>query len=349
MGLQSLSSAGRLLSRCLQLGVLVLSCLVQVAEADKVWLENGDVISGDIQRLEAGQLKLATEYAGIITVSWRHVRSIQSDNPLWVSLIGEGEAGRRTLKGNADELIIADEDGYERKFSAAWPVAEITREKPALAEEWEISGQFGLSMDSRKGNKDELRLNFDGVLNIDDQLNKNTFKWDYDVEELSGTKNNDWEIGYSYSRYFTEHWFVQGAADRSYDSDADLFSRTTVGASLGYRFWDTIDRTFRSSFGLTQLWEKYDSQKNEKNKALTWNLFYRNKVTEQLEYFLDSKLFYRMDTDRQWLLDAEHGLRFGVTNNLSLNLTHYLDHDSEPGDESKKTDSQVKMGVGYHW
>ena len=349
MGLMSFGSRARLLRVCTQLGLLVLSCLALTVKADKVWLENGDMLTGEIQRLEAGQLKLATEYAGVITVSWRHVRSVQSDSPLWVSLIGEGEAGRRTLKSDGNGLVIADEDGYERKFSAAWPVAEITREKPALAEEWEIGGRFGLSMDNRTGNKNELRLNFDGVLNIDDQLNKNSFKWDYDVEELSGKKNNDWEVGYSYSRYFTEHWFVQGAADKSYDSDVDLYSRTTVGASLGYRFWDTIDQTFRSSFGLTQLWEKYDSQKDEKNKALTWNLFYRNRITEQLEYFHDSKLFYRMDTSRQWLLDAEQGFRFGVTDNLSLNLTHYLEHDSEPGDESKKTDSQMKMGVGYQW
>ena len=348
MALQLLSSISRLLGKGRPLYVLIFSCMVFAAKADKVWLENGDVISGEIKSLEAGQLKLATEYAGEITVSWRHVRTVESDDPVWVTFIGEDEAAIRELKSDGQELVVVDQDGVERNFSAAWAVASITQEKPALPESWEFSGNFGVNMDSTKGNEEEWVFNLDGALNINDQWNKNRLAWDVEVENDDGTKTTDWELGYTYSRYFTEHWFVQGAADMNYDSDDDLYSRSSIGASLGYRFRETSQDALLSSVGFSQLWEKYDSEGKVANTALTWSAFYRSKLTESLEYFVDSKIYYRIDS-RQWLLDGEQGLRFGVTDNLSLNLTHLLDYDSEPGEDSQKADSQMKMGVGYRW
>lgn len=349
MGCQWFRRVVNLFCKLPVLGALVLSCLAVSAHADKVWMENGDIISGTIQGLEAGQLTLETKYAGVITVNWRHVRSLESDDPVWVGLIGEDMAERRQLRSDGNELIVVDSDGYERSFSAAWPVAEIRKEKPALSPAWEVNGKVNLGFDSDQGNDDETTFNLSGSLDINDQWNKNNFKWDVEIEDDGGTQTKEWEVGYSYSRFFTENWFVKGSADQLYDSSEDLRSRVNAGAAVGYRFRDTIKETLMVSSGLNHLWEDYQKEDNQENIALSGSVFYRRVLIDNLEYYLDTKVFYRLQSGSQWLLDSEQGLKIGLSENLSLNLTHYLDFDSIPTDGSKKTDSQIKMGVGYSW
>ena len=57
------------------------SMLISAGWADTVWLENGDMISGEVIGLDAGILKMNTVYAGELSVNWRHVRSVKTDNP----------------------------------------------------------------------------------------------------------------------------------------------------------------------------------------------------------------------------------------------------------------------------
>ncbi len=330
------------------LGVLA-ACMCTTARADTVWLENGDVISGKIEKLEAGKLSIKTQYAGTINVSWRYVRAVDANKPLWVSLIGEEQASQRTLASAGKRLKVVDEDGYSRTFSAAWPVAGITREQPVLADEWEVTGTFGVNVDSKKGNKEELVLSFDGNLGINDQWNKNLFKWDVEIENKKGVRSSEWELGYSYSRYLTEHWFVKGAADQSHDSDADLKLRTSVGGSGGYRFWETLDGALLTSVGVTHLWEDYQKEDDQKHYALTWDLHFRNTIYKDMEYFLDNKIFYRLGSGNKLIIDTEHGLKMSLTEALELKLTHYFDYDGKPADNAEKTDSQVKLGIGYKW
>ncbi len=332
-----------------QLLAVCLAWNVNVARADTVWLENGDVISGKIEKLESGQLSLSTRYAGTINVSWRYVRAIHGDEPLWVSMIGESQASKRLLESKGKRLTIIDEDGYARSFSAAWPVAGITRKKPVLADEWEVTGSIGVSFDSKKGNKDELIISVDGNLGINDRWNKNLIKWDVEVENKKGVRTSEWELGYSYSRYLTEHWFVKGAADQSHDSAADLQLRTSFGASGGYRFWETLDGTLLTSVGVTHLWEDYKNENDQKHYALTWDIHYRKVFPRGMEYFLDNKVFYRLGSGNKLIVDGEHGLKISLTEALELKLSHYFDYDGRPVDDAEKTDNQVKLGIGYKW
>ncbi|WP_252178501.1 DUF481 domain-containing protein [Endozoicomonas sp. 4G] len=314
-------------------------------------MENGDVISGKIKSLEAGKLVLSTRYAGDITVNWRHVRSLETDQPMWVGLIGEKESQQRRLKSNGDQLVVVDPDGYERSFSAAWPVAEILLEQPVLASAWDITGKLNFGLDSDQGVDNETIFTLDGDLNINDEWNKNSFKWDIEIEKEKDSESitKEWELGYAYSRYFTEHWFVQGSLDQEYDSTEDLKSRLTLGGSAGYRFRETINETWITTAGLTHLWENYRLEDNQKNLAVTTGLLYRKKLIDNLEYYFNSKLFYRLSSGREWLFDGEHGLKVGLSENLYLNLMHYLDYDSIPVEGADKTSSQIKFGIGYSW
>ena len=204
--------------------LLLLIALFSVnwAWADTVWMNNGDVLSGDIQKLEAGRLSLKTSYAGTISLNLKYITSLDSDKTFWVSLIGEKQASLRRLEARNPGVTVMDDDGRKRTFSSVWPVAAIHLKKPALADTWQVKGNLVAALDSKSGNDDESLMGVEGRVHIDDQWNKNAIHWDIDLENDEGVRSSEWRIGYSYSRYLSEHWFVQAAAEQEYDSEEDL-------------------------------------------------------------------------------------------------------------------------------
>ncbi|MET4693173.1 hypothetical protein V5J35_003259 [Endozoicomonas sp. NE40] len=341
----------RFLMNCLKGCALLLPVFVGTGRADTIWLENGDVLSGEVVGLDAGILKLKTVYAGELSVNWRHVRSVKTDNPLWINLIGENKAQLRELHSSGDDLLIVDEDGYERRFSAAWPVASMAQSEPVLDDNWEFRGNFDVNLENKSGNDIESRYRMNGQMHLDDQWNKNRLKWNVDVERKNEGiwKKDIWEVEYDYSRYFTEHWFANASSKKRYHSRENLRSRSNAGGFIGYRVRETTTEALLNSLGLTQIWETYDREGKQQNLAVGWKMFHRRYLMNDLEYFVDSGLYYRIQSQRQWIWDGEHGVRYKMTDNLSFNVTQIFDFDSQPGEDEKKLDSQLKFGIGYNW
>ncbi|MGI2028369.1 hypothetical protein [Endozoicomonas acroporae] len=117
--------------------------------ADTVWMNNGDVLSGDIVKLDSGKLSLQTKYAGTIELDWRYVTALDSDKTFWVSLIGEEKARLRRFEGQQTGVTVIDESGRKRSFSAVWPVAAIHIEKPVIADTWVLGGKLVAALDSK--------------------------------------------------------------------------------------------------------------------------------------------------------------------------------------------------------
>ncbi len=329
------------------LGILYLFG-IQPTSADTVWLSNGDILTGDIIKLDAGKLSLKTAYAGTLELDWSFVASLDSDKSFWVSLIGEEKGSWRQIEGQQTGVTVIEEDGQKRIFSAAWPVAAIHIDKPAIANTWELGGNLTATLDGRFGNDEELLFGVDGKLNINDQWNKNALYWDVEVENDEGLRTSEWDIGYSYSRFLNEHWFVQGAAEQEHDSTEDLQFLSSLGGTLGYRFWETAEGSLKTSAGLSQLWEKYQNRDLQRDYALTWIFNYSTQFIDNWRYFVNSRTFFRMKHPTT-LVTINQGIKIGLTKRISWNLTHTLDYNSDPVEATKKADSRVRMGIGYQW
>ena len=306
------------------------------------------MLRGEIIKLEEGKLSIKTAYAGTLTVDWGYVRALDSDKALWVTLIGESNPSERSLEGQATGVAVVEADGTSRQFSAVWPVAAIHLSAPTLADTWQVTGSLGVGLDASAGNDEELTISLDGEVNINDQWNKNTLRWEYETESDDDSTETDWGLAYDYSRYLDEHLYVQGSGSREFDSDADLRYRTSLGGSLGYRFWETKTRLLRSSVGFSRLWEAYEHSEYEKDIAVTWMVEYRAEFWEHMSYYTNIKTFYRLGSG-ETLVTLRQGVKWNITDELSLKLDHSLDYDSQTLSDVKDTDNQVKIGIGYQW
>ena len=74
---------------CIKIGVLVLALTllgILPASGDEVRLQNGDRITGKVVRMEEGKLIFKTAYAGNITIQWKEISNLITDEPIRVVL-----------------------------------------------------------------------------------------------------------------------------------------------------------------------------------------------------------------------------------------------------------------------
>ncbi|HHD77580.1 MAG TPA: hypothetical protein ENK97_02220, partial [Campylobacteraceae bacterium] len=94
----------------LLLPLLTLFCLIHAAPAfaaQTITLDNGDRLTGTVERIGDGIVKVKTGYAGTISIEWKKVREIRSDDePMHVRLTGNGTIPVKSIIRNGDRILL---------------------------------------------------------------------------------------------------------------------------------------------------------------------------------------------------------------------------------------------------
>lgn len=110
--------------------IMVLGVWSELALAQKtdiVILKNGDRITGEIKKLEAGLLRFSTDTMGTVSIEWRHILRILSDKSQSLEMRdGSRLYGRLQKLDDEDEVVVQTARGTVNvDFStivSAWPV-----------------------------------------------------------------------------------------------------------------------------------------------------------------------------------------------------------------------------------
>ena len=104
---------------------------VAADKTDLVYLKNGDRITGEVVKLEAGVLEFKTDTMGNIFIEWRFIDNLVSNRPHAV----EGSDGSRWLgslagTGESGEIEVSTPRGpvdlSPQNVVSVWPVATVT-------------------------------------------------------------------------------------------------------------------------------------------------------------------------------------------------------------------------------
>lgn len=122
------------------LRILLLSAFVGLAipvSADRVWLNNGDRLSGDILLLDGGKRVLKTRYAGQVLIDWKDIDTLRSDQPLLLR--------RQELDREPSKLLVAAGKACAASpmrlaTPCRWPVLPVWR-RPACVARSVLVGQ----------------------------------------------------------------------------------------------------------------------------------------------------------------------------------------------------------------
>ncbi|QKV66045.1 DUF481 domain-containing protein [Pseudomonas sp. 43A] len=316
--------------------------------ADTVWLKNGDKLSGTITVFDGGKLLIQTKYAGAVTIDWKEVKTLDSDQHLLVK--------QDAYNGEVSKSLTAAEDGKVTLANGEAPktvelasIQQILKPKPVV-EDLVWKGNVDLALDYQRAEKDTDDYDVGFKTTARHGRWRHTAEGEYNREvQDDETTTNNWRAEYALDRFLTDQWFWQGRLNYKRDHIEELARQRVVGTGPGYQFWDDE----LGAFSLGSLLNRTDYEYRDGSKdnfysvAMKWD-YNRYLIGKKVEFFTNGEVGKPLSGVADYALDAELGLRYKVTDWASLNLKAERDIISGTNDaDLNKT--RYTAGFGVAW
>lgn len=327
--------------------ILVSLFLVSVgasAFADTVVLKNGDQLTGSVDSIVSGRVLLQTEYAGLIPIQLDAVASIDSEVDLDVRTAGGVSSGRLAMVAGEQHIVSAD---ASRPVALA-DVGRATKNKlsvTSFADEW--SSRADLSAVISNGNSDTASYNTLVESSYKAGKSEHNVSLLVSKEEAEEETTKDTlDLDYGYKRFISEKWFASGNAEYFQDKLKDIDQRITLGAGMGYQFWDNSLGAFSTDLGISAVKEELNGD-DETNPAIRWGLDYKQFFfSNRMELFHKQSLLFIPDSDRGEVISSSTGLRYALSDRIDSTVRVDLNHETEPPEGSSSTDVTYSLGIG---
>lgn len=237
--------------------------------ADQIVLKNGDRLTGSIEKSDAKELVIKTEFAGEVTVQWPAIQEITSTQPLHVSL-SSGQTVVGTVTTTDGNLAVATPNAgtvTEPKASVTKLLGQAEQEAyekslhPGWLEGWKGGANVGFAL--TRGNSETTNLALAFLADrktLHDHLGLYTNSV-YATNDAAGatpaTTANSIQGGIRYDHDFTPRLFAYVGADFQTDALQTLDLRSVFGGGLGLHVISN-DRTILDLLGgINYTREKY--------------------------------------------------------------------------------------------
>lgn len=331
------------------LGILLVT--IATADADEIGLKNGDRISGKVIRMEAGKLVFKTSYAGEISVDWEEISTLSAKDQLKIVFSDEtvlkgvtkpAEEGKMKLKmGKIVETVSFD----LAQVKAINPKPKVV-EPPV-----KTKGRVNLGGTVTKGNTDTETYHLDGEVVIRTVKNRYTIGAEFDKAEDDGEKTADSAFGYlKYDHFLNHKWFAYSNASFEKDDFKDLNLRTTLGAGVGFQFFETDLTNLSLEAGLAYVNEDFDEGEDDSYPAGRWAFnFDRYFYDKFVQFFHFHEGFIGFEDTNDIFVRSRTGLRFKLREDFNATTQYNYDWDNMPAPGREKADRTYILSLGYEW
>jgi putative salt-induced outer membrane protein YdiY len=328
-----------LLRGCIAL--LALALAAPAVAADVVILKNGDRITGKITKIWDGEVTIEPEYADEIKVSMDKVKAIDARRDFEFEYFsGEKFTGQFGIDAQGNQVLVRD--GRETPLDLA-RVEEIA--EPQTPFEWEARVDVNGDRSSGNTTSSNLRVQAYGLVRFNDHRHELRVGTDFQSQDEQ-TLKNQYDAGYDYNWLFGERWYLSGSADYERDPARDLDRRVSLGAGLGYQFFDDAHRRLKTSVGPSYVDEQLAGVASTTG-AWQWQLDFRHKFyRRKFEYFYRHDYLVYTGGSENRVFQAATGLRLEITDDFYVNLEYDYDYEARPAPGRQSIDRRFLVGIG---
>ncbi len=330
--------------------VLATCCFVAVsaASADEVVLRNGDRISGELVRLDAGKLVIRTPYAGNVSIDWKQVDTLSTDQPVYVFVDEANRVQAVFSQSGTGSVTLSGGDWLETAPLALDRVTRITRtpEPPV-----KVNGRINVGASSTSGNTDTEKVHADAEVIARTVKNRFTIGGAINRAEDRGVETeSNWLAYLKYDHFINKKWYAYSNADMESDEFKDINLRTTLGVGTGYQFLETPQTNLSLEGGATYVNTDYDVGTDDSypagRVAMRFDHFLFGTKTQ---FFHRNEGFFALDDSDNLFVRTQTGLRWPVIERLNATAQYNVDWDDNPAPGRAGTDRTVLFSLGYHW
>lgn len=321
---------------------------------------NGDKLTGKVQQLADGKLTIETEMAGTITVDLANVRTFSSDEPLEVHL-SDGSVVKQPVAASEEPGtvrtqgggIIGPQDLPLAQVSAINPPPPAPPAAPEPAK-WKGSVKAGALLTRGNSQTDQVSVGFDAVRESKENRLSFTGQYLYGRQEDPDTGEEDtttdnWRLSGKLDHFVTEklYWYTGVVAER--DAIAELDLRLTPSAGLGYQWVKRDDMNFNTEAGVAWVYEDFANADSNDYWAARFAYHFDKKINERVQFVHNVEYIPSVEDLDEFNLNADAGLRIGLTEKFFNELKVEWKHDSEPAPGAEKNDVRYVISLGYEF
>jgi len=315
---------------------------------DEIQLANGDRISGRVLGMDNGTLQLETSYAGIISVHWNQVESLNTDDPVRVVLSDETSLKGSTESGEQGKMKLKMGKIVE---TVSFDLAEVQaiNPQPDDSPKVKLSGRVNVGLSSSSGNTDTESHHVDGEVVARTEKNRYTAGIEYNREEDENETTAKNYLGYAkYDHFLTQKWY--GYANTLFEKDEfkDLKLRSTIGTGLGYQFYESELTNLYLESGLSFVNEDYEEGEDVDTLAGRWAVSFDKYFFNKLVQFFHFHEGYQgFDETDNLFIRTRTGLRFPLSNSFRATFQYNYDWDNDPAPGEEREDTKYLFTLGY--
>jgi len=317
--------------------------------ADQLHLENGDVITGKMIRMENQKLVFKTDYAGEISVDWEKIVKLITEDPIKVILsdgsILEGFTGE-TVRNKMTLKTVKIE------VPAQFKLAEVKAINPADKPLVKIKVRANVGINQERGNTDTDKAHLDGEFSARTEKNRFILGGELNKEKDRGaTSSEDWRAYGNYSHFVTEKWFFYALLLFEHDKFADLDLRSTLGGGAGYQFFESDTLNLYVIAGPGYVNEDFIEDEDQDFGVGQWVISYDQYFFDKtFQLFHNQNGYFKIANSSNWVIKTRQGIRFPIYKGLTTTFQYRYDYDNEPSEDAdKKWDSRLMFLIGWEF
>lgn len=321
------------------------------ALADQITLQNGDRLTGTLQTLEAGKLRLETEYAGTVTVDWSKLETLETTGT-WVVEFATGRfISGRISSPESGVLQIGFEELAPVPSVVAIRKATPIEQEPGILGDWHGTADLGYTVTRGNTNIDNLAFSFKpGRRTSKDRISAQ-FKSLYSVQNgrLDGrTAISNMHMGeLRYDRFLSPLTFVFGTGRMERDDREGLNLRASEGGGFGIRFRPNSDTDLSFFGGVTFVQENF--QELERRLSAQGVAGFELQTARLRPFVLNTKtqILPTLHTGR-YRVEWDANVRLPLFGGFTLGVQFFDTFDSDPPREGVlKNDLGVISTFGW--
>ena len=317
--------------------------------ADQLHLEKGDIITGKIIRMENQKLVFKTDYAGEISVDWKKIVKLITEDPIKIILsdgsILEGFTGE-TVRNKMTLKMV------KIKTPAQFKLAEVKALNPVDKLLVAIKVRANVGLRTERGNTDKDEAHFDGEFSARTKKNRFILGGELNKEKERGAiSSEEWKAYGNYSHFLTKKWFFYALSLFEHDKFTDLDLRLTLGGGAGYQFFETDTLNLYVSAGPGYVKENFIEAENQDFGVEQWVISYDQYFFDKtFQLFHNQNGYFKTANSTNWLIKTRQGIRFPIHKGLTMTFQHNYEYDNEPSEDAdKKWDSKLMFLIGWEF
>jgi len=314
---------------------------------DKIYLKNGDRITGNIKELDRGKLRVKTITMDTIYLNWVDVESIESNTYLRIAKTdGTFTYGRVQKSDMTENLRI-----FDRGKTTEIPALDVASAKPIRVDEsfWHrIEGDVSAGVDYKKASG-ILLVNVASNLRLPEEKYELAFGFNWNETTRTDDNNSSRaDLSGDYTRFLKNRWFWKASAglERNQELGTDL--RTIISGTAGKYFVQTSTMRFEVNVGLAaSLEDRTDGTKQDGVEGLirsSFDIFKLNIPMTRLTANIN--LFPGITQSGRMRVNTDITLRNEIVRDFFWDLSFYSSYDSQPAEGFESEDYGIVTSLG---